>query len=122
MSNQPATIVVRPGAAGRLRRDGMWAVLWRALGRSRSTMVGGAIVLAVVLIAIFAPLLSPYDPLEIEVHRRLAGPAPAHLFGTDNLGRDILSRVIHGARISLTVGSLVGLCAAGAGSVLGLLA
>ena len=122
MSNQAATIVVRPGAAGRLRRDGMWAVLWRALGRSRSTMVGGAIVLAVVLIAIFAPLLSPYDPLEIEVNRRLVGPAPAHLFGTDNLGRDILSRVIHGARISLTVGSLVVLCAAGAGTVLGLLA
>ena len=122
MSNQAATIVVRPGAAGRLRRDGMWAVLWRALGRSRSTMVGGAIVLAVVLIAIFAPLLSPYDPLEIEVNRRLVGPAPAHLFGTDNLGRDILSRVIHGARISLTVGSLVVLCSAGAGTVLGLLA
>jgi peptide/nickel transport system permease protein len=100
----------------------MWAVLWRALGRSRSTMVGGAIVLAVVLIAIFAPLLSPYDPLEIEVNRRLVGPAPAHLFGTDNLGRDILSRVIHGARISLAVGSLVVLCAAGAGTVLGLLA
>ena len=122
MSNQAATIVVRPGAAGRLRSAGMWAVLWRALGRSRSTMVGGAIVLAVVLIAIFAPLLSPYDPLEIEVNRRLVGPAPAHLFGTDNLGRDILSRVIHGARISLTVGSLVVLCAAGAGTVLGLLA
>ena len=122
MSNQAATIVVRPGAAGRLRAAGMWAVLWRALGRSRSTMVGGAIVLAVVLIAIFAPLLSPYDPLEIEVNRRLVGPAPAHLFGTDNLGRDILSRVIHGARISLTVGSLVVLCAAGAGTVLGLLA
>ncbi len=122
MSNQAATIVVRPGAAGRLRSAGMWAVLWRALGRSRSTMVGGAIVLAVVLIAIFAPLLSPYDPLEIEVNRRLVGPAPAHLFGTDNLGRDILSRVIHGARISLTVGSLVVLCSAGAGTVLGLLA
>jgi peptide/nickel transport system permease protein len=122
MSNQAATIVVRPGAAGRLRSAGMWAVLWRALGRSRSTMVGGAIVLAVVLIAIFAPLLSPYDPLEIEVNRRLIGPAPAYLFGTDNLGRDILSRVIHGARISLTVGSLVVLCSAGAGTVLGLLA
>ena len=122
MSNQAATIVVRPGAAGRLRSAGMWAVLWRALGRSRSTMVGGAIVLAVVLIAIFAPLLSPYDPLEIEVKRRLVGPALTHLFGTDNLGRDILSRVIHGARISLTVGSLVVLCAAGAGTVLGLLA
>ncbi len=122
MSDRVATIVVRPGATGPLHQAGMWAALLRALGRSRSTLVGGVIVLAVVLIALFAPLLSPYDPLEIEVNRRLVGPAPTHPFGTDNLGRDILSRVIHGARISLTVGSLVVACSAGAGIVLGLLA
>jgi peptide/nickel transport system permease protein len=101
---------------------GLWATATRALGRSRSTLVGGTIVVAIVLVAIFAPLLAPYDPQEIEVSRRLVGPAAAHPFGTDNLGRDILSRVIHGARVSLTVGSLVVLSSAAAGIGLGLLA
>jgi peptide/nickel transport system permease protein len=122
MSDQAATIAARPGVAGPLRRTGTWAALRRALGRSRSTLVGGVIVLAVVLIALLAPLLSPYDPLEINVSERLMGPVPIHLFGTDNLGRDILSRVIFGARVSLIVGSLVVLCAASAGIALGLLA
>ena len=94
----------------------------RALGRSRSTLVGGLIVLAMVLIALFASLLSPYDPQDIQVPQRLLEPGPAHPFGTDNLGRDIFSRVIHGARVSLLVGSLVVLCATGAGATIGLIA
>jgi peptide/nickel transport system permease protein len=98
------------------------AVLARTLRRSRSTAIGGAIVLAVVCTAVFAPLLAPYDPQAIEVIRRLVGPGPAHLFGTDNLGRDVLSRVIYGARVSLVVGTLVVLCAVGVGTLLGLVA
>jgi len=94
----------------------------RALGRSRSTLVGGLIILAIVLIALFASLLSPYDPQDIQVPQRLLEPGPAHPFGTDNLGRDIFSRVIHGARVSLLVGSLVVLCATGAGATIGLIA
>ena len=94
----------------------------RALGRSRSTLVGGLIVLAMVLIALFASLLSPYDPQDIQVPQRLLGPGRAHPFGTDNLGRDIFSRVIHGARVSLLVGSLIVLCATGAGATIGLIA
>jgi len=94
----------------------------RALGRSRSTLVGGLIVLAMVLIALFASLLSPYDPQDIQVPQRLLGPGRAHPFGTDNLGRDIFSRVIHGARVSLLVGSLIVVCATGAGATIGLIA
>lgn len=85
-------------------------------------MIGGGIVLLVLLVAILAPLLSPYDPLGVDVPSRLVGPSAEHLFGTDNLGRDIFSRVIFGARISLLIGSLVVACAASAGIVLGLLA
>lgn len=101
---------------------GLWAVVFKALRRSRYTMVGGAIVLAMFLVAVFAPLLSPYDPQGIDVIKRLTGPGGAYLFGTDNLGRDILSRVIYGARISLVIGTLVVLCAVGSGILLGLAA
>jgi len=76
----------------------------------------------VVLIAVFASVLSPYDPQDIQVPQRLLGPGHAHPFGTDNLGRDIFSRVIHGARVSLLVGSLVVVCATGAGATIGLIA
>jgi peptide/nickel transport system permease protein len=93
-----------------------------ALRRSRSTLVGGLVVLAMVLVALFAPALSRYDPQEVQVPQRLLGPSRAHLFGTDNIGRDIFSRVIYGARVSLLVGSLVVTCATGAGSALGLMA
>jgi peptide/nickel transport system permease protein len=75
-----------------------------------------------VLAAIFAPLISAYDPMAIDIAGRLAGPSSLHLFGTDNMGRDILSRVVSGARISLLVGTLVVLCAVGAGLGLGLIA
>lgn len=92
------------------------------LHRSKSVLIGGSITLAVVLVAALAQLISPYDPMAIDISRRLLGPSAAHLFGTDNMGRDILSRVLSGARISLLVGSLVVLSAVGAGIVLGLVA
>lgn len=105
-----------------MREIGLLAAGRRALGRSRATAVGGLIVLAVVLIAAFAPVLSPYDPQEIQVPQRLLGPGGLHPFGTDNLGRDIFSRVIYGARVSLLVGGLVVVCATVVGGAIGLLA
>ncbi len=99
---------------------GPWASVAKGLRRSTSTLVGGLIVLAVVAVALLAPVLSPYDPMEIEVPRRLVGPGSTHPFGTDNMGRDIMSRVIYGARISLTVGILVVAGTALAGIVVGL--
>lgn len=93
-----------------------------ALRRSKSALIGGCIVLVVALVAIFGPLLSPHDPMAIDIASRLIGPTTIHPFGTDNMGRDILSRVVSGARISLLVGILVVVCAVGAGLVLGLIA
>jgi len=93
------------------------------------TLVLPVIILSVlVLTAIFAPLLAPYDPVKNDlVHRRLPpawmdGGSSAHLFGTDNLGRDILSRSIFGARISLTVSLAVILITSIIGTVLGIVA
>jgi peptide/nickel transport system permease protein len=69
--------------------------------------VGGVLVVVFVILALFAPWISPQDPAAIDLPSRLQTPSPAHWCGTDELGRDILSRLIYGARISISVGSSV---------------
>ncbi len=71
--------------------------------RHRLALAGFALVLLFALLAIFAPLISSYDPAQIDLRLRLTSPSAAHVFGTDELGRDILARVLFGARISLGV-------------------
>jgi peptide/nickel transport system permease protein len=75
-------------------------------GANSNLRIGAAIVALWVLIALLAPWLAPYDPIAQDVPARLQGPSLAHLFGTDNFGRDILSRVIHGTRVDLKMGVL----------------
>jgi peptide/nickel transport system permease protein len=83
----------------------------------------GLIVLGIfIFMAIFAPLIAPYDPLAQDLEGKFAGPSLAHPFGQDELGRDILSRVIYGARISLTAGLAAVAIATVAGTIIGLLA
>lgn len=81
---------------------------------------GGAAVVLVILAALLAPVLSPYDPLRQDVSGLLAPPGPHHLLGTDNSGRDILSRVIWGARVSLIAGLVSVAIGVLAGSLIGL--
>ena len=76
-------------------------------GGGVSLAVGGSMVLILVLAALFAPALAPHPPDEIDFLAKLQGPSWAHLFGTDNLGQDIFSRVLYGARTSLVIGALV---------------
>src|SRR5215468_854850 len=79
-----------------------------ALGRSNRLAATGMVLVAVfVVLAIFAPWIAPQDPAYIKLAARLQPPSSAHWFGTDELGRDILSRVIYGARISMLVGASV---------------
>ncbi|HUZ01579.1 MAG TPA: ABC transporter permease [Thermomicrobiaceae bacterium] len=78
----------------------------RPFRRSPLAFAAVAIVLAWVLLALAAPLIAPYGPLTQEFAQRLTGPSRAHLLGTDPLGRDILSRILYGARLSLPVGVL----------------
>jgi len=107
----------RVGAASRL---GAGALLWRMVRRRRITGVGAGLILLAVAGAVAAPLLSPYDPLALNVPDRLLPPGHAHPFGTDEFGRDILSRTLYGARLSLMVGLLVTVLATCAGIVVGL--
>jgi len=83
---------------------------------------GGAIVVVAVLAALLGPWLTPFDPAAQLLSLRLSGPSAAHLFGLDELGRDILARVLAGARISLVVGLTVVSISASVGTLLGALA
>jgi peptide/nickel transport system permease protein len=94
----------------------------RWIGEQPLAAAGAGLLLLFVMAAVFAPYLAPHDPAQIDLPRRLAAPGAGHPFGTDELGRDIFSRVIFGARISLMVAvSVVGLSLA-AGLVAGYLA
>lgn len=91
--------------------------------RHRLGVVGLVMLSCFVLAAVFAPVVAPYDPLEMDLLNPFAPPgSPGHLLGTDNYGRDILSRLIHGSRISLLIGIVAVTIAAVLGSCLGLLA
>lgn len=89
-------------AGARPQRKRVW---WRLL-RSRNLVIGGAILLVLVAAALLAPWLTPYGPLEQDTTNTLQSPSLAHPFGTDNFGRDVFSRVVHGARIDLRVGMI----------------
>lgn len=84
--------------------------------------IGGFIIVAWILIAVFAPLLAPYPPDLVDVTRRLRPPSPQHWFGTDTLGRDVLSRLIFGARVSLFASFTVVFLGALFGTLLGAVA
>jgi peptide/nickel transport system permease protein len=113
-----ATPAVTLPAVGRARRGD----LWRRLIRSELTVAGAAILALVLIAALFAPYLSPHDPLIMDPTQLLMPPSAEHLMGTDELGRDVLSRVIWGARISLYVGVVSVTMAVLIGVTLGLLA
>jgi len=90
--------------------------------RNRAAVAGGTVVVLFIAVALFAPVLSPYDPLKGRLGERLRAPSGAHWLGTDELGRDVLSRVLHGARITVQIQlAAVGLALA-VGAALGLAA
>ena len=94
----------------------------RAVWARKSVLVGLVLLGTIVLCAAAAPLLAPYDPGAMRVAQRLRPPSALHLFGTDEFGRDILSRVIYGGRVSMLVGALSVAVACAAGTALGVCA
>ena len=82
---------------------------WRRFRKNGRAVVGLCIVIILVLCAVLAPIISPYEPNAQDPRNRLQDPSAGHWFGTDELGRDILSRIIYGARISMSVG-LIAIC------------
>src|SRR3989449_339877 len=112
-------MAVRPAeiAVARLprARPGAWPVLARFARKKPLGAAGGAVILAMIVTAIFAELLQTHDPIALPISYTLGQPNAEHWLGTDHLGRDIYSRIVHGARVSL----IVGLASTLLGSVLG---
>jgi ABC-type dipeptide/oligopeptide/nickel transport system permease subunit len=98
------------------------AALLRAIARHRLARVGLIIIALLCLMAIFAPVLAPYDPYRQDLYSGLKPPSAAHWLGTDNLGRDLLSRILYGARVSLFVGIGSTALSAAIGVIIGLFA
>lgn len=94
---------------------------WRFARRNPTIVLGGSILLIAVILALIAPLIAA-DPRAMQPIKRLQPPSEEFWFGTDHLGRDVFSRSMHGARISLMVGFFVSLCAVGIGLFIGLIA
>ena len=104
------------------RVESLWLDALRRLRRQPLSIVSGILVTVLILTAIFGSLLAPYDPNTIDMSHRFAPPSLEHPFGTDDFGRDILSRVMVGARVSLMVGIIAVGLSATVGSLLGLVA
>lgn len=104
------TVELRPGG------------LWLAFSQNRLAWVGLVLLALIVLVAVFAPWLAPYDPLEQNIVVRLEPPSAEFWLGTDSYGRDVLSRLIYGARISLFVGFVAILIAMLVGTTIGVVA
>ena len=110
-------------ASRRQARLGQAWLAWQRIRRNRLAMAGLIIVGLLLLVAIFAPLIAPHDPLTQDLSRRLLPPGtPGNLLGTDDFGRDILSRIIFGARITLYIIALVAVTAPVLGLLIGTVA
>lgn len=116
------TTLALTGIRSRLRAGVPGGAKLRALRRNKLAMTGAVIALVFVLAALFAPLLAPYDPAKPDFDHVLAAPGWSHWLGTDDLGRDQLSRIVFGARASMQVGLLAVVLAFLVGVPLGLLA
>src|SRR6266851_9158196 len=117
---EPAPVIVCAATSVPVR-ERRWVVL-RHAARTRLAPLGVVVMLAALIVAVLAPIVSPHDPFMQDLGNVLAKPGRAHLLGTDNVGRDVLSRVIWGTRVSLVAGFGSVAIAVLAGGLLGLLA
>lgn len=93
--------------------------IWYQLSRSPLAVAGLVIIVGVLLVMALAPVISPYDPNALDLRSRLAPPGPEHWLGTDQVGRDLLSRIIWGSRVSVTVGLAIVFFSMSIGTVVG---
>jgi len=104
------------------REGSPWSEVWAVLRRHRAFLFGTAMFIIFLLMAFLAPLIAPYDPAQIATGPSLEGPSWSHFMGTDDFGRDVFSRVVHGSRLSLFVGFASVAISMTVGTVVGLVA
>ncbi len=112
---------LEPNQSKRPRQFSSAARFWKSVTASKTNLIGFVLTFVFIIVTVLAPLVAPYDPLFMSRGEELAPPSMQHLFGTDEFGRDILSRVVYGGRVSLAVGFGGVLTAALFGVLLGLL-
>ncbi len=100
----------------------LWRDAWRRLVLNRGAVVGLVVFVAILVMALAAPVVAPYDPIALNPSDSLLGPSPRHWMGTDSFGRDVLSRIIYGARVSVRMGLVAVAISVTGGSLLGLVA
>ncbi|HEV2067165.1 MAG TPA: ABC transporter permease [Thermomicrobiales bacterium] len=129
MANAQAQVPLGPGsavpsgnAASPVKLVSQRQRAWRTFSRNRSALVGLALIILIVLIAIFAPLIAPHDPTSQSTINRLQDPSGTHLLGRDDYGRDVLSRILYGTRVALLVGVLSVLLGGALGTTIGIIA
>ena len=122
MAAEPASATAHAAATVPLsRQPGAWTLLGRFCRKKPLGAAGGVVTVLIVLTAVFANQLQTYDPIATEAAQTLAPPGGEHWLGTDHLGRDIYSRIVHGARVSLIVGVASTLLGSVLGGIIGLL-
>lgn len=99
-----------------------WGDAWKRLKRNRLAVVGLVIILALIIAGVLSPLIAPYSPNAVDPSQAYQGPCAAHLFGTDQLGRDIFSRCLYATRVSLPMGILCTIISVFLGGMFGLIA
>lgn len=119
MAVQVRTLTARPAALPRPERSELAKTVGR-LGRNRTAVAGAVVLGLIIMTAVFAPMVVPYDPVEQDYGRVLLAPDRAYLLGTDQFGRDVLSRIMVGSRQSLQVAAIAIVIAASVGTTLGL--
>ena len=117
MTTSALSSQLQPAAAQRATGRGL--IIRRFLRNNPLALLGIVIFLAWILISIFAPAIAPYAPLQQDIVNRLQGPNGTHWFGTDQLGRDVFSRVLYGGRLSLPAGVSVVIVAGIIGTIIG---
>lgn len=126
MSNSQATLSAASLSTSRRalmpKEQSRFRGFWRKFSRNRLALIGFFIILVFGVIALFGPAIAPYDPLEQNLPRQMEGPSRDHWLGTDDFGRDMLSRILVGTRVSMTVGIIATGVGAGIGTLIGLTA
>ena len=99
-----------------------WKDFSRHILKNRLSLTGLVLIFALLVFAVIGPYVAPYDPYTTDPINKLEDPSKAHIFGTDNLGRDILTRVLYGARISVTIAVIILLVSGTIGTLIGIIA